>query len=310
MRIDLLAGTSAGRILLADDSSLIRAMVRKVLESAGHTVMEAANGQLALDLCLAAKPDVALLDVEMPVMDGRQLLVRLKAAPELADVPVIFLTSRTSTAEIVQGLESGAHDYLRKPFEPPELIARVSAALRVARLQQELTRQNAELSILSRTDRLTELSNRRHGEERLRAEMETARRHHQPLAVLMLDIDHFKQVNDRHGHGAGDAVLQELARRMQSILRLGDVAARWGGEEFLVVLPNTALPGAVALAERYLQVVRDTPMTIVNGPRCSVTVSIGVTEAAGHDFETALRRADRALYRAKREGRNCLRVAT
>lgn len=307
---DLPAGSGTGRILLADDSFLIRAMVREVLESAGHIVMEAANGQQALELCLATKPDVALLDVEMPVMDGRQLLLRLKAAPELADMPVIFLTSVTSTAEIVHGLQNGAHDYLRKPFEAPELIARVSAALRVARLQQELTRQNAELSVLSRTDRLTELSNRRHGEERLQAEMETARRHQQPLAVLMLDVDHFKQVNDQHGHGAGDAVLQELARRMQGILRLGDIAARWGGEEFLVVLPNTALTGAIALAERYLQIVRDVPVTIHNAQPCAVTVSIGVTDAAGLDFDAVLRQADEALYRAKREGRDCLRVAS
>jgi two-component system cell cycle response regulator len=306
---DVLSESPSPRILLAEDSGVIRAMVRKVLEAAGYSVVEAANGQLALELCIESRPDVALLDVEMPVLDGRQLLLRLKSDPNLSHIPVIFLTSRTSTAEIVEGLRIGAHDYLRKPFEPAELIARVSAALRVARLQQELSKQNAVLSLLSITDPLTGLANRRYGEERLRTEIETATRHQQPLTLLMLDADHFKQVNDRYGHSGGDAVLKELARRMQGVLRVGDIAARWGGEEFLLVLPNTALPGAIALAERLLEEMRGIPIAVGADQSCVVTASIGAAEGGGKNFEELLRRADDALYQAKHDGRDCVRLA-
>jgi len=301
--------TSPARILLAEDSAVIRAMTREVLEGAGYCVQEAANAQLAFESCLQVRPDVALLDVEMPVLDGPQLLKRLKADPRFADIPVIFLTSRASTAEIVEGLRLGAHDYLRKPFEPSELIARVSAAARAARLQQQLSRQNSELALLSRTDQLTGLSNRRHGEERLRAEIETARRHRLPLTLLMLDVDHFKRVNDQYGHAGGDVVFREIARRMQTVLRIGDIAVRWGGEEFLLILPHTPLDGGVALGERFLQLVRGSPIVLDEKHSCHVTASIGAAGGPDMGFLQLLRAADEALYRAKREGRDGLRVA-
>jgi two-component system, cell cycle response regulator len=301
---------SPPRILLAEDSEVIRAMVRQVLQSAGYVVLEAANGQLAFELCRRIRPDIALLDVEMPVLSGPQLLKRLKADPDFSEIPVIFLTSRTSTAEIVEGLRLGAHDYLRKPFEPAELIARVSAAIRVTNLQQQLSRQNAELELLSRTDQLTGLNNRRSGEERLRAEIETARRHQLPLTVLMLDVDHFKLVNDTYGHGGGDVVLRTLAQRIQSILRISDIAARWGGEEFLITLPNTSLEGGLVLGQRIISVIRDSPMVLDDQRSCPVTVSVGAAETSGESIEDLLRQADEALYSAKREGRNRLHPAT
>jgi two-component system, cell cycle response regulator len=305
----------APRILFAEDSTVIRAMVRKALEAAGYVVLEAANGQVAFDLCLQDRPDVALLDVEMPVLNGPQLLERLRADQRFADMPVIFLTGRTSTAEMVEGLRIGAHDYLRKPFEPAELIARVSAAVRVARLQQQLTTRNDELALLSRTDQLTGLSNRRHGEERLRAEIEAAQRYQRPLTVLMIDIDHFKHVNDRYGHAGGDAVLRGLGRRLRDLLRGADLAARWGGEEFVVLLPDTSVAGGAALAERLLETMRETPVVIDDQATaddratCTVTVSIGAASSDETPLAEILRRADEALYRAKRAGRDRLQLA-
>jgi two-component system cell cycle response regulator len=298
-----------GDILLAEDSSVVRAMVRQVLETAGYRVAEAENGEVAFAMIHRHRPDVALLNVEMPVLDGHQLLTRMKADPTIADIPVIFLTGRTSTAEIVEGLRMGAHDYLRKPFEPAELIARVSAAIRIARLQQELTRQNFELEHLSRTDQLTGLANRRHGDERLREEFAVARRHRRDLSALMLDVDHFKSINDRYGHAGGDDVLQEIARRLESALRPGDVAARWGGEEFLVILPNTALEQATSVADRILVVMKEHPVSLTDEQQCNVTISIGAATSFEHSPDDLVRQADDALYRAKRGGRDRVCVA-
>jgi diguanylate cyclase (GGDEF)-like protein len=272
-------------------------------------VIEAANGQLALDVCSKVRPDIAVLNVEMPIMGGWELLRRLKGDPKFADMPVIFLTGRTSTSEIVEGLKMGAHDYLRKPFEPPELIARVSAAIRVARLQQELNKQNIELDLLSRTDQLTGLPNRRSGEESLEAAFENSQRYGWPITILMIDVDHFKLVNDHHGHAGGDAVLKEVARRMSSVLRTGDVAARWGGEEFLIVLPNTDLQGGALLAERLLDVMREKTID-VGVERCTVTVSVGVASDSNMSVDKLVQAADGALYLAKQSGRDRLEVAS
>jgi two-component system, cell cycle response regulator len=308
-RWNVVGSTSPARILFAEDSAVIRAMVRRALEGADYVVLEAANGQVAFDLCQQDRPDVALLDVEMPVLNGPQLLKRLKADHRFSDIPVIFLTGRTSTAEMVEGLRIGAHDYLRKPFEPAELIARVSAAVRVARLQQQLSAQNHELALLSRTDQLTGLSNRRHGEERLRTEIDAARRYQRPLTVLMIDIDHFKLVNDRYGHAGGDTVLRELGHRLRDPLRGADVAARWGGEEFVVLLPNTSVEGGIALAERLLDTMRENPIVVDDHATSAITVSIGAASSDDTPLDEIMRRADEALYRAKRDGRDCLRLA-
>ena len=241
---------TSATVLVAEDSLVVRAVLRQHLEDQGYSVIEADDGNAALRVCSETKPDVVLLDIEMPGLDGHQVLRALKADANLCDVPVVFLTGRTGTEDLVEGLRLGAHDYLKKPFETSELIARVSAAVRVKTLQDELRNRNAELDLISRTDALTGLYNRRHIEERLRELASAARRHSSSLAVLMLDIDHFKQVNDTIGHAGGDAVLREFSARLQSVLRAEDVPGRWGGEEFLAILPNTELKGAVILGKR------------------------------------------------------------
>jgi diguanylate cyclase (GGDEF)-like protein len=304
-----LVGMAEIVVLLVEDSAAIRALVRRMLVAGGHTVVEAARGADALALCRERQPDVVLLDVEMPEMSGWDVLAAMKADPATSDVPVVFLTGRSDTADMVDGLRLGAHDYLRKPCEPTELLARVQAAARVKRLQDELRQRNQELDLLSRTDVLTGLRNRRHVEEYLARLVSLARRHAEPIAVLVADIDHFKSVNDRHGHDAGDAVLREVAGRMVDSVRLEDMVGRWGGEEFLVVLPNTAAQGAAELAERLRQVVAGEPCDLPDGGTLPVTISLGCAASIMDDAATLVRSADAALYEAKGSGRNRVVVA-
>lgn len=299
--------TTSGRILVAEDSLVVRAVVCDQLEEEGYEVVQAVDGESALAQCAITRPDAILLDIEMPGLDGYQVLAKLKADPELSDIPVVFLTGRTSTDDMVGGLRAGAHDYLKKPFEPAELIARIGGAVRIKRLQDELRMRNADLDRLSRIDGLTDIYNRRHLDEQLEAATKTAARYQQSLAILMLDIDHFKQVNDRDGHPAGDRVLQEFARRIQASVRAGAIVGRWGGEEFLVIAPHTNVEHAMSLGERIRASIANEPIDIGHG--CiSITVSIGCAAGIGPSNEL-IKRADTALYRSKAEGRNRVTAA-
>jgi len=297
-----------GTILVADDSMVVRAVLRRQLEADGHTVIEAVDGEEAITACREYCPDVVLLDVEMPVLDGHATLERLKADPDLKDIPVVFLTGRVDTADVVTGLRLGAHDYLRKPFEANELMARVSAALRTKELQDELRRRNAELDRVSRIDMLTNIYNRRHLDEHLRRAISGARRHGRTVGVLLVDIDHFKDVNDQYGHLACDAVLKEVAARLQGAMRTEDALGRWGGEEFIAVLTDTPGESIGVLAERMRQAIASTPFVLADGTRIRVTVSIGHT-AGTEDAEVLVHRSDDALYVAKEAGRNQVAAA-
>jgi two-component system cell cycle response regulator len=297
-----------GKILIVDDSVVVRAVLRKQLEADGHTVVEAGDGEEALRVCPAADPDVILLDVEMPILDGHATLARLKADVETRDIPVVFLTGRVDTADAVAGLRLGAHDYLRKPFEPTELMARVAAALRTRTLQRELRLSMAELEAVSRTDVVTGLDNRRQIEKHLRASISAGRRHARTVGVLMIDVDHFKQVNDTHGHAAGDNVLHEVAARLRTSLRAEDAVGRWGGEEFLTVLTETRAEGNSVVAERMRRLVEATPFTLADGTLVAVTVSIGHASGSG-EAELLIAAADGALYLAMANGRNRVEAA-
>ena len=236
---------TSATVLIADDSLVIRAVVRGGLEDEGYHVTEAVDGLAALAQCRQDPPDVILLDVEMPGIDGFQVLRILKRDADLKDIPVVFLTSRSDIDDVVAGLRGGAHDYLKKPFEHVELLARVGSAVHVKKLQDQLRQRNVELDRMSRTDALTGLYNRRHLDEELVRQQSDAHRHHDPLCVLLLDIDHFKKINDSFGHPAGDLVLCAFADRLRSELRSSDIAGRWGGEEFLIIMPRTDLAGAL-----------------------------------------------------------------
>jgi two-component system cell cycle response regulator len=298
--------TTASTILIADDSVVIRAVVRDHLEAEGYVVHEAEDGPAAVAACLEVQPDAVLLDIQMPGLDGRQVLARLKGDPTCSDIPVVFLTGLSTTADLVAGLRAGAHDYLKKPFEPAELLARIGSAVHIKRLQDELRRRNDELDRMSRIDSLTGLSNRRHLDDHLRRLGSRSRRDGTPLAVLLIDVDHFKRVNDTLGHAGGDVVLQSCATRISDATRAGDVVGRWGGEEFLVLFPTTALDEAMVTADRIRRAVAAEPI-MVAGTALTVTLSAGCAADATGDTDDLLVRADAALYRAKAGGRNQVR---
>ena len=297
---------SGGTILVAEDSAVIRALLRVQLAEQGYRVVEAADGVEALDRCREAKPDVILLDVEMPRLDGFGALAELKADPSLESIPVVFITARVTAEHAAEGLRRGAHDYLRKPFEAAELAARVHAAMRTKALQDELLMRNLALEELTRTDALTGLANRRELDEQLHSLRSSAARHGRRLSVVMLDVDRFKSVNDTHGHAAGDAVLVEIAHRLKARTRVEDILGRWGGEEFLVLLPDTDEQGAERFAESARTLIAAEPI-VCGETTIAVSASFGRATWSGEGIEELVRRADAALYAAKEAGRNLVR---
>jgi two-component system, cell cycle response regulator len=292
-------------VLVADSSDDIRAALEDRLGELGYRVAAAGDGAQALELVAREVPDVVLLDHELPGIDGMAVLDRLRADDELASVPVIMLTQLADPELLVQALRRGAHDYLRKPFDPAELDARVMAALRVKGLHDALLQANRRLAEQALTDDLTQLANRRHGVHQLEREIALAVRHGRVLALVRIDVDHFKAINDTHGHQAGDHVLAEVSRRLAGAVRGGDELARWGGDEFVAILPGTDKAGALRAAERLRAAVAESPVQAA-GESLAVTVSVGWAHWAGDTPDDLLARADRALYKAKDAGRNAV----
>lgn len=290
-------------VLVADDSGAMRSILKRQLVSAGLTVVEAADGEQAVRQARALRPDLVVLDVDMPVLDGFQVMSVLRSDPDMVDVPVIFLTGRVTTAELVEGLDLGAFDYLRKPCDVDELVARVRAGLRVKARADALRRMAADLDTLGSTDTLTGLPNRRALERRLAALAVEGRRQGTSLAVALVDVDHFKNVNDGHGHAVGDRVLIEVARRLGSTVRPGQLIGRWGGEEFLAVAPGLSGEAAHRFAERLRTIVGWEPVP-VTGDELRVTVSVGVAAALPTEELRLVEQADAALYAAKQAGRD------
>jgi diguanylate cyclase (GGDEF)-like protein len=295
-------------VLVAESSDAIRAELERQLAERGYRVVAASEAEDALALVAREVPDVVLLDDELPELDGMALLDRLRADDRLAVVPVIVLTESADPELLVEALRGGAHDYLRKPLDPAELDARVTAALRVKRLHDALLEANRRLAEQALTDDLTGLANRRHGARQLEREIALAVRHGRVLALARVDVDHFKQINDSHGHQAGDEVLAEVARRLAGGVRGGDELARWGGDEFVVILPGTDKAGALRAAERLRAAVAAAPVDAA-GRALPVTVSVGWAHWAGDTPDDLLARADRALYKAKDAGRNTVSPA-
>lgn len=302
-------------VLVADDSAVIRAVLRHHLEEEGYRVVAAVDGPGTIEMMRLHQPDMVLLDIVMPGLDGREVLSRVKADEALQDTPIVFLTTRTGSDEIVAALRAGAQDYLKKPFELPELIARVGAAVRTKRLQDALRQRSAELEAVTRTDALTGVFNRRHLEEELGRFVRLANRHGDSVAVVLLDPDSFQRVNDTHGRDAGDAVLREFTRRVQAVVRAEDILGRWGdavegqagGDEFLLVLPQTDIDDAWVVGERVRSAVAAAPFSVGNR-QIEITVSGGCS-AAMESPAGLVRTAEAALERAKKAGRNRLVAA-
>lgn len=305
-----MAGESAARrptrILIVDDHEDNVEILRARLEASGFETVAANNGLEAIEKVRSTVPDVMLLDVMMPGIDGHEVARRIRADPALPFMPIIMQTALESTEAVVEGLDAGADDYITKPINFMELEARVRSMLRIKELHDALATANIQLNRMAITDALTGLYNRRHLEERLREMFDHSQRLHVPLTCAMFDLDHFKSVNDTHGHQAGDEVLKQFATILKSCAREIDRVGRYGGEEFMVLLPGTVLDAAVTFAERARQEVEAHTFTFEGGT-LRRTISCGVAgfpHPQVRHREDLVKAADDALYVAKERGRN------
>ncbi len=305
---------SASKILVVDDSRTQLDWLVEVLEHEGYAVQTAIDGKDAIRKVRTESPDLVLLDMVLPDMSGLEVLRLIKPTDESQFLPVIIQSSKSDIDSKVEGLRIGAHDFLVKPFAEQELVARCANMLRIKQLQERLRDAQRKLEEQSITDGLTGLKNRRFFDERLHEEFRRAQRYGDALSLIMIDLDHFKEVNDLHGHPAGDVVLREAAALIRASIRDPDICARYGGEEFAVILPKTHMAGALAVAERIWKELGNKQYTVASSgapaPRkVGVTASLGVAFYPSKDIssgELLVRFADQALYNAKRGGRNSI----
>ena len=294
------------RVLIADDDPSVRALLRLTVESEGFFPVEAADGVAALALLRSGYVDLALLDLRMPGMSGEQVLAN--ASDVAREVPIIMLTAAERSRALI-GLRLGAHDYIVKPFEPLELSGRLLAAARVrdAFLQgrarrQTLARQLDEVERASLSDELTGLGNRRLLQRALVDAEERSSREREPFSVIIIDVDHFKAINDENGHDVGDEVLQKVGLELARALRADDTPGRWGGDEFLAVLPATPADAVMSAVARIRLGLSATTFPV------PITTTIGVATGMG-PVDVVVRAADQALLAGKRDGRDCVRIA-
>ncbi|MEW5736503.1 MAG: PleD family two-component system response regulator [Thermodesulfobacteriota bacterium] len=294
------------KILVIDDSRLVAHVAKNILVKRGHEVSVACDGTQGLAAVSKAPPDLILLDLIMPGMDGYSVCEKIKTTPETMDIPVIMLTSKAESADKVRGLELGASDYVVKPFDEGELVARVNTHLRLKELYESLQEKNRQLQELANRDGLTGLYNHRYFQEALSKDFQRSLRYHESLSCVLLDIDYFKKFNDTYGHQTGDVVLKTLGGIIEASLRETDLAARYGGEEFALVLYHTPGPAAFMVAERLRQTVERHDF-IAADLTLKVTISVGVATYPNQeipDHKTLVECADKALYKAKEQGRN------
>jgi diguanylate cyclase (GGDEF)-like protein len=293
-------------ILVAEDNQATREFIAKLLTDNGMKVETVENGQQAVARARDGKIDLILLDILMPGLDGLDACRLIKGIAQDEFLPIVLLTARTDIESRVVGLRIGADDYICKPFDKRELLARVNNLVRIKRMHDHVRESKASLETLSIRDELTGLYNYRYLQNRVSEEFKRAERYREPLACIMADIDFFKEVNDLLGHEAGDEVLRQLADRITRAVREIDVVARYGGEEFLLILPSTNFTGAVAVGDRVWRAVGSDPFIVNEYPK-KITISLGVAVFPSRDIKTKddlIRAADRALYQAKQEGRD------
>lgn len=294
-----------GKILVVDDELLNIEVMSGTLEDLGE-ILFATNGAEAIDLCLREKPDIVILDIMMPEMDGFEVCRRLKKNPETATIPIIFATAMTDNADEAKGFEAGAVDYITKPIVAPVVVARVKNHL-------QLKQYRDHLENIAFIDGLTGIPNRRSFDQHIRAEWQRGVRSASELSLLLIDIDHFKQYNDTYGHQAGDTCLALIAKALaSSVHRPGDLVARYGGEEFVCVLPTTNIEGASAIGATLRDAVNFQKIPHKSSGVCGhVTISIGgasILPDQSSEIGDLIGAADAMLYKAKSEGRD--RVVT
>lgn len=320
-----------GIVLIVDDNPTNLSVLSHALKEAGFKIRVAMDGESAIEQAEEDPPELILLDVQMPGIDGFETCLRLKAKPETRNIPVIFITASADIDDKVKGLSVGAVDYITKPFQHEEVLARVRVHLKLRFLTQKVQEQaialqeqaialqkaNQELHRLANLDGLTEVANRRRFDEYFHQEWQRLAREKQDLSLILCDIDYFKHYNDYYGHQAGDACLKQVAQAIDcSIKRPADLVARYGGEEFAIILPNTPPEGAVRVAESIRSKIKQLKIAHAQSKVSSyITLSLGISsQVPRSDFlaSSLITIADKALYAAKEKGRDhcCLKLLT
>lgn len=296
------------RILIVDDDPLQRRLLQASLIRVGHEVIETVDGAAAWDLLQRDPIPLVITDWMMPILSGLDLIERIRAANFETYTYIILVTAKDKKEDVVKGLEAGADDYLTKPFDPNEMRARVQIGERILSLESRLRESLEQLHVMATYDSLTGLLSRRAIYERAQTELDRAEREAGSMSLIMLDIDHFKRVNDLYGHLIGDQALRMAAGTLLQNKRSYDLAGRWGGEEFLLVLPDTTLHEAGIIAERVRKSVEDLRFPLPNGDFLQMTISLGVSSMTMFNMHPTLgmliQIADDALFRAKDLGRN------
>jgi two-component system, cell cycle response regulator len=294
-------------IIVADDDRITRELLASILRANGYEVDAVADGQEAVDRVGKGSADLVLLDVMMPRMGGLEACRLIKSMTAESFLPILLVTVKTDPASRVEGLKIGADDYVCKPFEEAELLARVGSMLRIKRLYDEMQNARARLERVSVHDELTGLYNYRYLNTRLGEEFKRAERSHEPLACCVIDIDRLRSQNERGGRGLGDTVIKGTAETIRRSVREADVVVRYGGDEYLVMLPATHFAGSVTVAERVLREVATRVWGTGHAADAKITLSIGIALFPSRDVRTKdalVKAAETALHRAKRDGMN------
>lgn len=315
-------------VLIVDDVPKNLQLLGNILKKENYEISLAVSGPQALSIAESVLPDLILMDIMMPEMSGIEVCKELKRSPKTREIPVIFLTAKADTEDIVIGFELGAVDYVTKPFKGAELLARIKTHLQLRQYQQELRvsyqklqqahqeimtknerllEVQKQLELAARTDSLTGLANRRDMIEKVENERKRFVRNQRVFSLALGDIDNFKNFNDRFGHDCGDLVLVSIAETIRSLVREQDCVARWGGEEFLLLLPETDIEGGQVVSEKIRLAIagsdyryRDAILAV------TMTFGVSVYDDAGMEIDDCLKRADNALYRGKADGKNCV----
>jgi len=298
---------SNANILIVDDVEDNLEILEDLLTFAGHNVQSVRSGEAALKRVQESHPDLILLDILMPGIDGFEVCTRLKADDDTKDIPVVFVSSMVDIEYKVKGFKVGGVDYINKPFHHDEILVRVNTHITLLRLRRHLEEQNAELERLANTDYLTNLYNRRRFFQAAAEEFAGASRSRNPISITLIDLDYFKRINDTYGHLVGDHALIHVAKIIRTHCRVSDVAARYGGEEFVILHPSIDRNNAFKVAERIRKAVEAKPYAI-EGDEINMTLSAGVVDNKIRNgvkrIDDILGLADKALYRAKDAGRN------
>lgn len=297
----------SAKILIVDDSPIQIRHLQKCLSKSGFKIYTTTKSEEAVELIENLLPDIVMLDIMMPKKDGYCICEVLKSNAATKDIPIIFISAKNEREAKIKGFCMGAFDYITKPFYAEEVEARVKNAVNLKLSQDELKNKNSVLEVLSIRDELTVLYNRRYVLKRLDEEIERAKRYNRVFSCMMIDIDYFKKINDTYGHSGGDIVLRHMGNMLRKNLRTVDIASRYGGEEFLLILPETDLKGAKAVAEKLRNIVFNTelPEGLPENFRFTISLGIAIYPYDAESRERLINAADEALYTAKGVGRNC-----